>query len=253
MPLNASQSGTQSVTEEEKQEESIVESMGGWVPLVGLTAVAMIGKEFIIINGAGLNIVFFYGFWGILYMTQGEGLTKMFYDDLEALRKNFLYDPLDYAIENYKQTIISFKAQTHILNYIRDVAKHSPLSVKAEAEALNKKAALDAREKIVASLSAQKSLQQLKNLNVELILQENFAEDVELAWEGVDQKDKDEFLENQLKDLEAGVKTNLALAKDPIKRVYKSVLEQYAQKLQPFKKEDVVAKAKAWPVDVNLL
>ena len=239
--------------EDEKEEESIIQSMGGWYPLVGLSAVALLGKEFIIFNGGGLNFFFFYAFWGGVYMTQGEALSKMFNEDMEAYRKNFLYDPLDYAIEGYKQTIISLKAQTHMLDYIKDVAKHSPLSIKAEAEALNKMAALDARERAVLALSSQKSLQQLKNANVATILQENFGDDVEVAWTSGPKKNFDIFMENGLADLEKGVKTNLPFDKDPVKQVYKTQLVKYAKKLAPYKKDDVVTQASEWPVDHNLL
>lgn len=239
--------------EDEKEEESIIQSMGGWYPLVGLSLTAMIGKEFIILNGASLNFVFFYGFWGWLYMTQGEALSKMLNDDMEAIRKNFLYDPLDFTIEGYKQAIISFKAQTSILDYIKDVAKHSPLSIKAEAEALNKRAAFEAREKVISQLSAQKSLQQLKNLRVDMILQENFADDVEIAWRNADKASKSKFMDNAIADLESGFHNLREVKDDPIKQVYKAELEKYAQKLQPFRKEDIVSQAKAWPVSIHLL
>lgn len=239
--------------EDEKEEESIIQSMGGWYPFVGLSCVALISKEFIILNGASLNFVFFYGFWGWFYMTQGESMTKMLNDDMEAIRKNFLYDPLDYAIEGYKQAIISFKAQTNILAYIKDVAKHSPLSVKAEAEALNKKAALEAREKVIQQLSAQKSLQQLKNLRVDTILQENFADDVEIAWRSADKSAKSKFMDNAIADLESGSYNLRNVKDDPVKQIYKAELEKYAAKLQPYRKEDIVSKAKAWPVSINLL
>jgi hypothetical protein len=239
--------------EAEKEEESIIQSMGGWYPLVGLGLTAMIGKEFIILNASSLNFVFFYGFWGWLYMTQGEALSKMFNDDMEAIRKNFLYDPLDFTIEGYKQAIISFKAQTSILDYIKDVAKHSPLSIKAEAEALNKKAALEAREKVIQQLSAQKSLQQLKNLRVDMILQENFADDVEIAWKESGKAHKSKFMDNAIADLESGFINLREVKDDPVKIVYKAELERYAQKLQPYRKQDIVSKAKAWPVSINLL
>eukprot|EP00808_Paulinella_micropora_P012784 g77083.t1 len=233
--------------EDEKQEESIVQSMGGWYPLLGLGAAALIGKEFIILNGSSMNLVFFYSFYGWLYLTQGEMLSKMFHDVAESVRKTYLYDPLDLSIEHYKQAIISFKAQSHILEYIKDVAKHSPLSIAAEAKALNTMAANKAREETLETLTAQKGLQYLKNLRVESILQQNFAEDVEIAWEEADSKLKDKFMQNALADLESGEYTHFTLEEDPLKQVYKIELQKYAKKLAPITNQPFLEEAERWP------
>lgn len=171
----------------------------------------------------------------------------MLHEGTESVRKTYFYDPLDLSIENYKQAIISFKAQSHILEYIKDVAKHSPLSIAAEAKALNTMAANKAREETLETLTAQKGLQYLKNLRVESILQQNFAEDVEIAWEEADSKLKDKFMQNALADLESGEYTHFTLEEDPLKQVYKKQLQKYAKKLAPIRNEPNVEEAERWP------